>query len=784
MTVHAGGYIDHHFDSAPFTNGATFVTAVSNWQASTPSVVVVNTKSYSPNQSVFLPEVSALSNAVAQTGPSVVWTDVRIAPSLGCEPVSSATNAASFLCYCSTNGYLHVWNGDTWLACSNDVWDQAVPVLTSGVFATISIYQNFTAHRAAVLLNDQVVLQDLPFAGTATAYDSFFVRNEDNSAWLDDVYIQTNYDGTRLTHDRNGDGLVDGNELQTYGYVARTLNVGAGHPYASLAAALAVARDRDVIGLASGNYAETVTVTQKVTILGSITNSGAITVTAAGALVFSNNLALAGGGSVVVSGGRVAVPAAGVDMTGHFTLTDTWGTQATAGLDFNDDFELYAVDSQVQALGFRGWGASSTNVLVKAAQGYGSSKGVGLPPNETISNRIASAQTKIWTDLLVKPAPGQVPSVPDSTAMAFLSYVGSNGFLSVWSAGAWISCTNYIDGSAVTPMTTGAYARVTVFLDFTIHAAAVFVEGKLAREHVAFPAGAALSTYSRFLAGNEGATAYLDNVRITTSAPPDLTDDLDGDGRRDAQEIQEYGTLATYPQQVNLTPNVTVTEGNGGTTNALIAMTFSAASLSTVTVDYATSDGTATTNAVPGGSDYLAATGTITFLPGTTNQAVSIPVVGDVWNEADETFRVSFTNAVECVLGTTQAVVTIANDDALPVFDIGDASVLEGNSGVTAMVFTVTLTPASGRGTSVSYATANGTATAGSDYVATGGTLNFSAGLSSTTLTVNANGDTLYEGVETFVVNLGTPVNATVGLGTGVGSILDDDYAGTVFRFR
>jgi Calx-beta domain len=77
----------------------------------------------------------------------------------------------------------------------------------------------------------------------------------------------------------------------------------------------------------------------------------------------------------------------------------------------------------------------------------------------------------------------------------------------------------------------------------------------------------------------------------------------------------------------------------------------------------------------------------------------------------------------------------------------------------------------------VSYATANGTAIAGSDYVAASGTLTFAPGTTSQTVVVTVNGDTVPEGNETFLVNLGSPSNATIARGQGTGTILNDDAA-------
>jgi len=75
----------------------------------------------------------------------------------------------------------------------------------------------------------------------------------------------------------------------------------------------------------------------------------------------------------------------------------------------------------------------------------------------------------------------------------------------------------------------------------------------------------------------------------------------------------------------------------------------------------------------------------------------------------------------------------------------------------------------------VNFATADGSAFAGSDYVATSGTLTFAPGTTTQPVTVNVIGDTTPEPNETFFVNLSSPTNATIATGTGTGTILNDD---------
>jgi hypothetical protein len=111
----------------------------------------------------------------------------------------------------------------------------------------------------------------------------------------------------------------------------------------------------------------------------------------------------------------------------------------------------------------------------------------------------------------------------------------------------------------------------------------------------------------------------------------------------------------------------------------------------------------------------------------------------------------------------------------LPALSIGDLTINEGSTGTRAATFTVTLSVASSQPVTVGYATANGTATANSDYQAASGALTFAPGETSKTITVLLIGDRLPEPNETFFVNLSSPTNATIADGQGIGTILDDE---------
>ncbi|HYH08790.1 MAG TPA: IPTL-CTERM sorting domain-containing protein [Thermoanaerobaculia bacterium] len=220
-----------------------------------------------------------------------------------------------------------------------------------------------------------------------------------------------------------------------------------------------------------------------------------------------------------------------------------------------------------------------------------------------------------------------------------------------------------------------------------------------------------------------------------------------------------------------------VTEGNAGLATLTFTVTLTQPAAENVTVNYTTSDGTATV----ANADYVAEAGTVTFTPGDQSETITIDVTGDPFFEGNETLTVTLSNAsVNANIADGTGTGTINNDDAISVLNISDANVTEGNAGTTTLTFDVTLDSAAAGPVTVNYATSNGTATAGSDYVAANGTLTFVPGDLSEQIVITVNGDTSAEPNETLTVTLSTPSpNASINDGTGTGTINNDD-AGSV----
>ena len=242
---------------------------------------------------------------------------------------------------------------------------------------------------------------------------------------------------------------------------------------------------------------------------------------------------------------------------------------------------------------------------------------------------------------------------------------------------------------------------------------------------------------------------------------------VDGDG--DGTARCDIGAFEFGAMPLLSMANVSVIEGNGGTTQTLLEVTLSTPSPQTITVDYATADHSAVAP-----DDYSSASGKLTFAPGEIKQSILITIIPDTLIELDEDFNVILSNPENAQLKNTQAVVTILNDDQ-PVVSINDASQPEGNSGTLPMTFTISLSEAGLLPATLSYVTGSGSAKMGSDFFYTSGTVTFLPGETAKTLAITTIGDIAPENDESFHVFLGNPVNVTVGKGEGVGTLLNSD---------
>jgi hypothetical protein len=233
------------------------------------------------------------------------------------------------------------------------------------------------------------------------------------------------------------------------------------------------------------------------------------------------------------------------------------------------------------------------------------------------------------------------------------------------------------------------------------------------------------------------------------------------------------GTVSTGARTVSVVDAPAVLEGAAGTTTtADFTVTLSSAAAVPVTVVASTVGGTATA-----GSDYTASSSTVTFAAGVTSMPFPVTVIGDDAVEPAETVLVGLAAPSGVLLGDASATGSVTDDDYAAW--ISDApAVLEGPAGVEpTAIFTISLSSALSSTVSVVASTADGTATAGSDYSATSSTVTFPPGVTSTPFPVTILGDGTAENTETFFVNLTNPVGLALGDPQGVGTITKDDFA-------
>ena len=183
-----------------------------------------------------------------------------------------------------------------------------------------------------------------------------------------------------------------------------------------------------------------------------------------------------------------------------------------------------------------------------------------------------------------------------------------------------------------------------------------------------------------------------------------------------------------------------------------------------VSVDYATSNGSAIA-----GSDYTATSGTLNFAPGELTKTISIPILDDGVFEGRlfgrrETFNLTLSNPTNSavLLAPTTATIYIEDFEPPPSMSVNPTwvHVVEGNSGMTNLVFRIDMAPASFQTATVDCEVLEASATLGSDFIASSGTITIPAGATFATLTIPIIGDTTVEPNEGFALALSNPRGA------------------------
>jgi hypothetical protein len=244
-----------------------------------------------------------------------------------------------------------------------------------------------------------------------------------------------------------------------------------------------------------------------------------------------------------------------------------------------------------------------------------------------------------------------------------------------------------------------------------------------------------------------------------------------------------FMAMARDPHFTRRTPKVLPTisvgdasiwEGNSGSVAQRFAVSLSAPTSDKVTVRFRT------THANTNGTDFTSQDRVITLAPGRTREEISVPIGGDTSNEGHEHFVVTLSNPTNAVLADRTGTGTIYDEDPLPTtgvrLAVGDATVVEGDTGTRTIRIPVTLSRASSGVIAVVYGVVPDGAEP-SDYTtpSTTGLLAFPAGSRSASVLIVVNGDFGDEGAERIVVAISGQTAGIISDATGSLTIVNDD---------
>jgi uncharacterized delta-60 repeat protein len=281
---------------------------------------------------------------------------------------------------------------------------------------------------------------------------------------------------------------------------------------------------------------------------------------------------------------------------------------------------------------------------------------------------------------------------------------------------------------------------------------------------------------------------FLDGESIKTVAVPILDDPTVEESETLSVVLTNIVGEGTFGAQVTATITIVNDDARVGFTlanffvnenvvggQAAVAIERVGTTNGAVTVTFATlTNGTASV-----GQDFQPSLATVVFGPGVTNRTVTIPILEDPIVEGTETIRLALFNvAGPATLSPSNAVLNIIDND----FNSGNltfsAPQFSANESATALTITILRTNGTTGVVSVDYATQNGTATAGQDYVGSVGRVVIGDGQSVATFSISLLDDFTIEGNETFQVTLSNPTGGSSisGPASAIGVIEENDF--------
>ena len=242
-------------------------------------------------------------------------------------------------------------------------------------------------------------------------------------------------------------------------------------------------------------------------------------------------------------------------------------------------------------------------------------------------------------------------------------------------------------------------------------------------------------------------------------------------------QSQAVGTIINGSFPVLAISNVTVSEGTSGMTPVVFTATLSEPSTQTITVDYATQDDLGATGA-KANTNYTATDGTLTFLPGQTVATISVPITNETnttGTPPTQSFNLILSAPVNVTLAQTSAVGTL-NEAPLTneTITVGSGTGFYSETSNSTVTFAITLsTPAPAGGVTFNYSTQDGTAVAGTDYVAVlGGVATIPAGQTTGSISITTLPEPGSPASKTFTLMLSNPNSGTLAATSVTSTIL------------
>jgi chitinase len=462
----------------------------------------------------------------------------------------------------------------------------------------------------------------------------------------------------------------------------------------------------------------------------------------------------------------------GVTLTGSYTIPATLSVNDISFVEGNSGTKLLTFTVSLSQ-------AAGVPVTYNIATGNGSGTAGSDYQAKTLNGETIPAgqtsktfQVLLYGDATVEGNETFFVNLSGNTGATILDSQAVGTILNDDGPAITIADTKVTEGNAGTKLLTftvnlGTAAAVPVTYDIaTANANATagsdYVASSLVGETI--PAGQLTRTFQVTLNGDATVEANeVFYVNITNASGASI------------QDSQASGLILNDDGPTLSVADIATTEGNSGTKIVTFTIQLSQAAGVPVTYTVATANGPGS-NGAQAGTDYVAKTLVGETIPaGMLSKTFTVTLNGDTTVEPNELVYINLSAATGATLLDSQANCFVVNDDG-PTLSIGDVSISEGNSGTKLATFTVSLSQAAGVPVVYSIATGNGTASAGSDYVATNLTgQTIPAGMLSKTFTVTINGDTTVEANEVFTASITSATGATIADATALGTITNDD---------